>query len=231
MTDFITLNVQRPDEQLFTDSEGMLEAANNWNITTPEMALAAGEDLHKVKALAKDLEERRKAITGPINKALREVNALFRPAKNWLGSAESIIKNQLLEFSNEQDRIAREAQAKIDAAARKEREKLERKARIAETLRLSAKAEELKEEAATKIAPVVESAAPKIEGVSRRETWKAEVTDRGELLEHIVKFRPDLMTLVTIDQAGLNTLARLHKEDLGLPGVEVVKESTIVARG
>ncbi len=230
-TDLVVVNIKRPDEALFKNSEAMLEGARDWKITTPDAAARAGEDLKAVKTLAKQIEGKRTAITGPLNKALKEVNSLFRPAKGWLKEAEGILKGKLLEYQNEQERIAREAQAKADAEARKEREKLERKAKLVGAVGMSDKAEELREEAETKIAPVVKSAAPKIAGIARRETWKAEITDEIALIKHIVKERPELLGLVHVSQSALNDLARLHKDELNMPGVKAVKVSSIAARG
>jgi len=234
MTDesnLVVLEVKRPDEALFKSSEDMLDIARDWKITTPETAIAAGEDLKAVKSLAKQVEAKRTAITGPLNKALKEVNALFRPAKGWLKEAEGILKGEILRFQAEQDRIARELQAKVDAETRKEREKLEMKARLAQVVGKDEKAEELLEEAETQIAPVVKSAAPKIAGISTRETWKAEVFDKQALLKHIVEEQPALIVLVKIDQSLLNARARELKDEFDLPGVKAIKESIIATRG
>lgn len=230
-TDLVVLNIKRPDEALFKSSETMLELANSRTVTAPGGAITVGEDLKAVKRLAKEVNEKRLTITRPLNEALKEVNNLFRPAREWLKDAEQILKAKLLEFQNEQKRIAQELQAKADAEAEKERKKLERAAKLAETMRRPAKAEELREEAETQIAPVVTSAAPKIAGITTRETWKAEVIDKGALLKHIVEARPDLLPLVKIDQSALNAQARSLKGDLDLPGVKVFKEASIAARG
>ena len=228
--DLVVLNIKHPDDALFKKSEGALEAARYWKITSPETAVEVGDQIKTVKALAREVNGKRLKITKPLNDALKEVNALFAPAKDWLVEAERILKNTLLQYQNEQARIARELQAKADAEARKEREKLERRAAKAEAKGKEDKAEELREQAETKIAPVVTSAAPKLAGISRRETWKAEITDKGTLLKHIVEKRPDLLPLVKIDQSALNGMARVLKGELDLPGVEVSKEASIAAR-
>jgi colicin import membrane protein len=230
-TNLVALTIKRPDEALFKSSEIMLETARSWKITTGDGALAAGEDLKAIKTLAKQVEDKRTAITGPINDALREVNALFKPAKDWLAQAEKLLKGKLLDYQSEQTRIAREAQAKADEEARKQREKLEQQAVKAEAKGKAEKAEELREQAELREAPVVSSAAPKIEGVSTREIWKAEVTDKLAFLKHVVEKRPDLAALVQLDQGGLNAQARSLKDALDLPGVKAVKESIIAARG
>ncbi len=229
--DLVVLNIKHPDEALFHESEEALQIARVQKIASPEMAVAAAEDLKDVKALARQVNEKRLAITRPLNDALKEVNALFKPAKEWLSEAEAVLKGKLLEFQNEQDRIARELQAEADALAKKEREKLERRAAKAEAKGKAEKAEVLRQVAETKTAPIIESAAPKLAGISRRETWKAEITDKRLLLNHIVNERPDLLPLVKIDGSALNGMARSLKGELDLPGVEVSKEASIAARG
>ncbi len=229
--DLVVLNIKHPDEALFHESEAALRIARVRKIASPGMAVVAAEDLRDIKALAKQVNGKRLAITRPLNDALKEVNALFKPAKDWLSEAEALLKGKILEFQNEQDRIARELQAEADAKARKEREKLERRAAKAEAKGKDDKAEELRGTAEAQIAPVVTSAAPKLAGISRRETWKAEITDKRLLLNHIVNERPDLLPLVKIDGSALNGMARSLKGELDLPGVEVSKEASIAARG
>lgn len=230
MTNDLVLKVKRPDEALFKRSKASLSAAQEFEIHTPEDAEDAGAILREVKGLGKELEEKRTSITKPINQALREINALFKPAKAWLADAEQHLKSKMLQFQNEQARIARELQAEADALARKERAKLERRAAKAEAKGKTKKAEALSQVAETTTAPVVKSAAPKVAGIARRETWKAEVMDMEALLVHIIRERPDLLPLVKIDQSALNALARKLEGELHLPGVQAVKEASIAAR-
>jgi colicin import membrane protein len=224
------LNLERPDA-LFKKAQEWQVITYAYKVTSPEAALAAGEDLKLVKALARQLEEKRTAITGPINKALKEVNALFKPAQEWLAEAERLLKSALLGFQADQNRIAREAQAKADQEARKEREKLEQQAARAEIKGKIEKAEELRDQAQAQVAPIVSSAEPKLSGIVTRETWKAEVTDKLAFVKHVVEARPDLIALILIDQASLNAQARSLKDALDLPGVRAVKETILAARG
>lgn len=229
-TDLVVLKVKRPDEALFSRSKASLAAAQEYEIHAPEEAQDAGAILREIKGLSKELDEKRTAITGPINLALREINGLFKPAKEWLGQAEQVLKSKMLAYKAEQDRIARELQAKADALARKEREKLERRAAKADKKGMSDKAEVLRQVAETKTAPVIVSEAPKVAGIATRETWKAVVTNELKLIRHIAIERNDLLPLLTIDQQGLNAWARRLKDGLDLPGVEVKKETSIAAR-
>ena len=233
MTDdnLLVVEVARPDEALFADSKTLLALAQDWDITTPEMSTAAGEDLREIKRLAKELESKRTAITGPLNKALKEVNALFKPAKLWLQEGEALIKTGLLSYQRREERIAAAAQAKADAEAEKERKALERKAKVADVIGIGDKADELREEATRTVAPVIQSEAPKIVGVSVRKVWKAKIMDKKSFLRFVLDEREDLLALVQLDQSGLNALARLHKIDLGFPGIVAVEEESVTARG
>ncbi len=226
----VPIEVGQPDEQLFDDSKEMLELAKDWEIETPEMAHAAADDLRQVKALYKDLEANRKAITGPLLKAKSKIDDMFKPALGWLKESERLLKAEILQYQQTEARIARAAQAKADEEARKEREVLERKAKVAAATLQKDKAEELRVEAEAVVAPVVESEAPKLAGVSVRKVWKARLTDKQAFLRHVLDERADLLTLVTIDQAGLNALARLHKDGLEIAGVKAVEESSVSAR-
>ena len=228
-SDLIVVNVERPNKAMFKASEDMLDAAQGRTITSSETAIAAGQQLAAVKTIAKELESKRTTITGPLNIALQEVNELFRPAKKWLKEAEILLKSKILEFQNEQERIARERQAEADALARKEREKLEARAGKAEAKGKEEKAAALRQVAEIQVAPIIESAAPKIVGVSTRVTWKAEVVSPRALIGYIAQ-NPDMMMLVDFNQSFLDSLARLHKDKLDIPGVKAVEEKQLISR-
>ena len=71
---------------------------------------------------------------------------------------------------------------------------------------------------------------PKVEGVSFRETWHAEVTDMGVLLSAILDGRAPI-DAVEPAESWLNAQARARKsEDLGIPGVKGVKETSSSVR-
>ncbi len=252
----ITYKVEQPDEALFKQSSNLLVMAEGYIITTPEQALNAGEDLKEIKALKRQLEKKRTAITGPINTALKEINALFKPAKKWLTMAEVMMKGKLKTYISEQERIAQEAQRKADEKARKRREKLEAKAAAARAEEEAAraaiakaesdearaaaaalaekqakKAAKLEEKAEIVQAPVISTTAPKLEGIHTRVTWRAEVTNKLAFIKFVVEQRPDLMGVIEIDQSKLNGYARLLKEEFDMPGVEAKAEKGIAARG
>lgn len=109
-------------------ADSNLEIAKDFEITTQKGADLAAEELAKIKAIAKRLEDWRLSITRPMDQAKDAVMDMFREPKEKLAEAERLLKQAINKFINEQRRIAAEAQAKAEAAARAERERLEREA-------------------------------------------------------------------------------------------------------
>jgi predicted phage tail protein len=101
-----------------------LSAAADYVIDSDELLEAAGEDLRQVKALQKQVEEKRTSITGPLNAAVKAINELFRAPKDYLDQAEKKLKGTMLAYASEQERKAEEARKAAEAAARAERERL-----------------------------------------------------------------------------------------------------------
>lgn len=109
---------------LSSKAERALANAKDFTVDSQDMLEAAADDLKHVKALMATVEAKRTAITGPMNIALKAVNDFFRPAKTYLDEAEAVLKRAMVTYTDEQARLAREAQRKADEAARQERERL-----------------------------------------------------------------------------------------------------------
>lgn len=123
----------------------MLAAAESYVVDCPEMYEAAADDLKSVKAKYKAIEAQRVEIVGPLNKAVKAVNDLFRSPLDFLEKAETTLKNRLLAYDQEQERKRRAEQARLDAERRAEQERLRREAeeaaRAEREARLKAEAE------------------------------------------------------------------------------------------
>jgi len=134
----------------FDANRDALEMTRDLPVTNDEEKEFAAEGLRWVKEQHAAVEEKRTAITGPLNKALREVNALFRPMKTSLEEAERELKKKIAGYLAE-----REAQnlRAIQAAAN------------AETA----------EQASEALATVAPAELPR--GVSQRFMWVFEITD------------------------------------------------------
>ncbi|RYE50367.1 MAG: hypothetical protein EOP21_03985, partial [Hyphomicrobiales bacterium] len=100
--------------------------------STAEELETSKEELQSIKGKWNAMEAKRTAITGPMNKALTAINALFKAPMESLKQAETVIKNAMLTYSNEQDRLAAIARREAEAKAAAERNRLAEEARQVE---------------------------------------------------------------------------------------------------
>lgn len=140
---------------LATQAQAALTSATDLTIDSPTMYELASDELKNIKGLQKTVEEKRTAITGPLNLALKAVNDLFRAPAQFLIQAETACKRSMIDYTTEQERIAAEARRVADEAARVERARLaaeqaeqERIARAA--VQAAAKAQREADEAAAR---------------------------------------------------------------------------------
>jgi hypothetical protein len=155
--------------------------AASYAVTTPAQYEAGAEDLKRVKAAQKKLEETRTSITGPMNEALKKVNAFFKKPAEALDTIERKIKGALGSFYEEQQRKAREEQVRADEAARKERARIGAQARKAAESGKTEKAAQLDQRAAAVVAPVITREAPKVAGLQMREVWEFTIVDASKI--------------------------------------------------
>lgn len=101
-----------------------LADAAEMTIDSDDMLACAGEDLRAVKTLQKQVEEKRTAITVPLNAALRAINNLFRAPTEYLDKAEITLKVAMIGYTQEQERLAAVARRIAEEAAQKERDRL-----------------------------------------------------------------------------------------------------------
>ena len=206
-----------------------LAEARQFRVSTTEQYTAAGERLKGIMALKKRVNETFDPIIKKAHEAHREAVAQKRNHETPLIEAENLYKQSMVTFQREQERQAREQQAKLDEAARKEREKLEAQAAKAEAKGKTERAEELRTRAETVPAPVVQIETPKVAGISTRETWKATVTDFRALLVGVIEGKVPEGAVMAND-SFLNAQARLQKSALKYPGVSVEAVQTMSSR-
>lgn len=237
--------LQTPNSQdLSRRAQSALDMVQSMTIDNAESYGFAGEELQAIKKRGKALEEQRTAITGPLNAALKAVNALFKPAQELLDSAESVIKTKMIGFQRAEEARAAEARRIAEAEAAAERARMQAEADAAAKLAAAAAAAGQAEAAAeaaaqaeamqlaaqvvtapVNIAPIVKAA-----GISKVSVaYKARVTDPMALICHIAQ-NPDLARLVDVNTSALNAMAKALEKNLNLPGVEVYTEDRIAAR-
>jgi hypothetical protein len=215
-------------EQDIAQAEKLLAVAREYKIDSPQIMEAAAGDLKNIKLKAKDLEERRMAMTRPLDESKKRIMDFFRAPLQYLTDAERLIKRSMLAYQDEQDRKRREQEAKLREAQRKEQERLQKRAEVAAAKGQEEKAEVLREAAEMMPTPVVANHDPSPQGISTRETWSAEVFDKMALILAVAEGQvPD--AVLAVDMKVLNAQARALKSAMKYPGVKAVASKTIAA--
>ncbi len=209
----------------------LVSTAEGLTITTAEEMTASGELLKGIKARQKVLSDLRLSITRPMDAAKKRVMELFQPAMGRLATAEQTVKIAVLTYTQEQGRLQREAQARLDAAAEQERLRLLEAAEEHRGQAQGGQAEALEQEAAAVQAPTVAPAETPHGAVRVRTNWHAEVTDLAALAKAVAEDESALPPyLIQPNMVVLNAMAQDLKGDLSIPGVKAVSKESVAAR-
>lgn len=243
----VSLQIDRPNDPELAQSDGIVAIAQAYVVADQESYDLAGQKVRQIAGAAKRLEERRLAITRPMDAAKASVMDLFRKPLERFAEARRIVEGKMIAHQRaEQEKArAREAEQRrlAEEAARKAGAEALQRAEEAEAAGDTAGSEKALAEAVAPPppAPVVpHAAAPKAAGTSLRSVWKAECTDFESLLchavgiskEHLSKHaNPIALALLKVDETVLGQQARALKDSLVLPGVRVWDDAKIAARG
>lgn len=194
-----------------------LKLAEAFVIENPQDFEMAGNELAKIGKSIDAIDAHRKDITRPIDRAKAEIMDKFKPCLALLSDAKQIINRKMLSWRDDQERKRRAEQQKLEDDARKERERLEAEAKKL-AKKNPEKAQEMREQAAQTVAPVVSGATvPAVKGVAVRKAWRAEVVDVKALCAAVAAG-----TVPTIAVEGnmvfLNEQARSLEEHFNIPG-------------
>lgn len=194
--------------------------AQGLNVKTQADYVSAGELRKKIKSKIKELDEKRKSITIPLDTAKKNIMALFNPIIEILNKGVENLDRQVIAYDEEQERKAREAQAKADEEARKAREKAGARARELEAQGKLEKAQAMQEKADAIMAPVISTSIPKVSGQTIKEMWYAEVVD-FKLLSDEYKLP---------NQSALDKIAQATKGNINLAGVKFYSKKIVSGR-
>lgn len=238
------LKIIKPDAvAMMQTAQRTLTIMRDFKIDSPMMYTQAGEELKGIKGKQKDLDEKRKAITKPLDEAKKSVMTLFEEPTRILNEAEAVLKSSMLAYSNEQEQLRRIEQAKLDEAARVERERLAAEAaqrdaeakaaadagNAEEAERIASEAAALQATASMTTAPVVAKSVEKVSGIATRTTWKAEVTDMMALVKFVAA-NPHMIDLLQVNTTTLNQHAKATKDNTKIDGVRVYSEQVLASR-
>lgn len=212
---------------------GMIQAVQ---ITTPDEAQGAVNQISQIKAMAKRMEEVRMSMTRPLDESKKAIMDFFRAPAETLAKAESVLKQAVLQFQAEQQRIA--AAAEVERRRQEEEDRKRQQAEqnaaaklldeaeqavVAGDFEVAEALEQRAAEAQTLAAPIlapVTVAVEKPKGASTRQVWKARVVDPA-LVPNEYKI---------INEKALEAYAKTMKQDAKLPGVEFYAEATLAVR-
>jgi hypothetical protein len=148
-------------------------------------------------------------------------------------AAETTVKRKIAAWSDQQTKLALEAQKQAAAlATQRHAEELELEIEAAETA--GANVEEVKTiiQEAQYQAAIVPAVAPtyaKAKGISTPERWSAEVIDMRKFQIAVAK-NPAYASLLIVNQTALNKLAAGLKNGLVIDGVKVNRETNVSSR-
>lgn len=242
-----TIQVAAPEgAELLTTADKALEEARAVVIDSQDMAEIANEELVSIKRKAKALDEQRKAIVDPLNLAVKNINALFKPALERLDTAEGIVKTALINWDTEQQRIAALAKAKAEKDAAEARERARRDA--ADALQQAAEAEDsgdtvaaetfaamavAAEQTAELVVAAPAVAAPvRLAGTSIRKTWKARLPENDEQKLALLRFivaNPQYINLVEVSAKECNKIASALKANMKIDGLTAYEDRNLAA--
>lgn len=213
----INVEVIKQEEQ---SASALVREAESLSVKTAAEFKAAGEIRAQLKARIKRADDLRKQLTQPLDFVKKNIMGLFAPLQENLEKAVAGLDRKVIAYTEEVDRLAREAQAKAEEDARKERERLEAKAKKAEAQGKTETAQLYQEQAEMVITPAVTPSTPKVAGQGIKETWYAEVVDMSKLPN---KYKlPDMVTL--------NKMAQASHGKVSVPGVVFRSKKSVVGR-
>ncbi len=208
-------------------------------VSDPAEYQYASETLKAIKQLRTKIAE---TFDPHVRRAFEAHRALCeekRQAEAPLTEAERLIKNALVAYDTEQERIRREEQRRLEEEARLEQERqaieraaaLEREGNAFGDASMVAEAQQVIEEQLQAPPPPVAAVArttPKVSGIVHRSTWSAQVTDVMALIRFVAA-NPSHAGLLQVNQAALNAQARSLKGAMRLPGVQPIETRDVAA--
>jgi len=193
--------------------------ATNLVIKSADGYTEAGERLKIIKKALSDIEEARTRITRPMNESLRETNAQAKAAAAPFLTDESTIKQAMLAYAREQDRLRIAEQRRLNKIADDERKRLQEIADRASAKGQEGKAEQFQERAAQVVAPIAEATAPKVAGISIPKVWTWELVDAALIPREFL----------TVNEVMIGKVVRALKGETRIPGVRVFEQDQIRA--
>lgn len=222
------IEITQEDRAMVEKVELFAQDYQNYSVVTKEELERGNEHIKIISKKWKELDEKRKNIADPINKAKQAVQDLFNPPLNRLKLLKDKINQEMKGYIRVEEekrlKLEREAQEKARLEEIRQKEKLEKRADKWEEKGNDDKAEGLRQqvEEVFEPAPVIEKVDTNIDKRFVKFTWKARVTNITKLLDHVIKTGD--MVLIQPNEKVLNNRSKENKKEGEIiPGVEFYK--------
>lgn len=220
--------------------------ATSLTITSPQGCTQASYLLRSIKGVRADIqrwfaphveaatETKRKAEAA--RKALSDEQARMEAP---LVNAEAVVKRALLSWENEQEQLRRAEEARLQAEAQREAEaatlaaaaELERVAVQTGDAEMLAEAEAIIAQPVEAPAVLIKSFVPKVQGITYRDNWKAHPEIDVRALAAAVAAGAAPVSFLVPNMTAINQWARATQGGAEMPGVRVINDRQIAARG
>lgn len=206
-------------------AEGLMNETSLFKIKTQIDYELAADMLKRIKSKYNEVDNIRKNITKPLDMAKKAVMELFNKPLTLLSNAESKLKENMIAFHNEQERIRKAEEEKLRKKAEEEelkkKEALEVRAQKAEEKGDTEKANELREKKEDIFVPTpILSEPEQPKGISYKTLWSAEIVDQSQIpREYLI---PNMQLL--------DKLASVYKDTKEIPGIKFVSKKILSGR-
>jgi hypothetical protein len=226
------------EQQLASEADLLEQQANKMIVATQDDVAAATNLLSIIKTSEKALEEQRTFLVKPLNDHVKTINNRFKLYSQPLERATTVLKNKILHFNREMQRLREEELAKRRKAEAEERARQEAEARrIREEAEAAAAAEALATgkpyeapviETPQFVAPPAPPPAPSYQvqktvradlgTATAKKKWTYEIEDENLIPREYMT--ADLKKIGAVVKAGIRNI----------PGVRIFEEDTLQVR-
>jgi hypothetical protein len=207
------LAVRDSEVQVIVDTgANLLLEASTLTIETDQHVAEATQILGFIANNKKGLEEKRKALVGPLNDQVKQINDAFKTFVGPLDQADQIIRRKVMDYRAEVERQRRAEEARLREIAAKEQAKQEKQA-----------AKKGIEPPAPIIIPTLENFQPKtvktdMGTASIKEVWEFEIADEAAIPREYLAV--DVQKIRAVVKAGVRSI----------PGVRIFKTEQLAVR-
>lgn len=208
-------------EQQAIELQAQLQALTITDQTSYDKAVEARVS---AKAWLKEVGEFFDSMQKPAYEAYKKILDNRKTACEPVEKHLANLNRALIAFDDEQERLRREEQRRLEEIAFKEAEE-KRLAEAAHLEQVGADAETIDAMLSAPVAvverPIATPTYERSKAVIYRDNWQGEVTDLFALVKAVAKDKSKL-NLLQINQPALNQLAKALKETMAIPGVRAV---------